>query len=326
MNCHVIDRTQAVSANGFLSSFLPVKQGVPQGSVLGPLLFSIFINDIISTIEFSQFHIYADDVQIYLSGPMTEIDELINKINSDLKNIATWSSQNGLSLNSLKTQAMAIGKEIPENLPLIKVADVNIPYSSKVKNLGVIMNSELTWGDQIATVVKGVYYTLNRLWLTADTTPTETRRRLVVALILPKFLNADIIYSQSSKGNRNRLNKAYKACSRYVYGKVRNPDENFDPAKHIMGQTLDQLHEFRICTQMFKIVSGTGPEYLRAKLQSGRSVRTGVLIPPRHYYLDRGNSFFIKGVNLWNSLPVAIKSAHSLGAFNEQFVAHMSNR
>jgi Reverse transcriptase (RNA-dependent DNA polymerase) len=319
---YLSDRTQAVFANGSLSNFLPVTQGVPQGSVLGPLLFSLFINDIIKSIFFSQYHIYADDVQIYLSGPITEIVEIVDKINSDLKNIANWSSENGLSLNSLKTQAMIIAKEIPVSLPPVKVVDDIIPYSSKVKNLGIIMNSDLTWGDQVSSVVSGVYFTLNRLWLTADTTPTETRRRLVVALILPKLLSSDVIYSQSSKGNRDRLNKAYKACARYVYGNTRANDDNVDLVKLIMGQTLDKLHELRICTLIYKLISGAEPKYLREKLQTGRSARTGILIPPRHYYLDRENSFFIKGVNLWNSLPQAIKSARSVGAFKEQFVAH----
>jgi hypothetical protein len=322
---YLSNRTQSVFANGSLSNFLPVTQGVPQGSVLGPLLFTLFINDIIESITFSRYHIYADDVQIYISGPITEISEIVDKINTDLQNIADWSSKNGLSLNSLKTQAMVISKETPDYLPNIKVNDVVIPYSAKLKNLGIIMNSDLTWGDQISSVVSGVYFTLSRLWLTADTIPTETRRKLVVALILPKFLNSDIIYSQSSKGNRDRLNKAYRACARYVYGKIRNPGVNVnnDPVKQILGLTLDQLHELRICTQIYKLVSGVGPTYLRDKLRSGRSVRTGILVPSRHFYLDRGNSFFIKGVNLWNSLPMAIKSARSVAAFKEQFLAHM---
>jgi Reverse transcriptase (RNA-dependent DNA polymerase) len=86
-----------------LSSFLPVTQGVPQGSILGPLLFSLFINDISSCIKFSNYHIYADDAQIYLSGSRESIASVISQINSDLASVPLWSTENGLCLNSQKT-------------------------------------------------------------------------------------------------------------------------------------------------------------------------------------------------------------------------------
>jgi Reverse transcriptase (RNA-dependent DNA polymerase) len=132
---YLTNRSQSVCANGELSDFLPVVQGVPQGSVLGPLLFSLFINDIVKSINFSQYHIYADDVQIYLSGPLDQIHTIVDQINADLRTITEWSNLNGLSLNSSKTQAMTI----PENLSSVKVKDTIIPFSNKVTYLGVIM-------------------------------------------------------------------------------------------------------------------------------------------------------------------------------------------
>jgi hypothetical protein len=100
----------------------------------------------------------------------------------------------------------------------------------------------------------GVRFALSKLWLTADITPAETRRRLITALILPKFLYLDVLYSQSSKGNRDPLNRAYRACARYVYYGVRI-DEDFDPVKEIMGKpwinymSLEYVHS---CTISFQ--------------------------------------------------------------------------
>jgi hypothetical protein len=96
--------------------------------------------------------------------------------------------------------------------PPVKDGDTIIPYSTKVKNLGVLMNCKLTWDDQISSVVSGVYGALSRLWCSADFTQVETLRRLVLALLLPKFQFCDIIYSQSSDGNKKRLNRLYNSC------------------------------------------------------------------------------------------------------------------
>jgi Reverse transcriptase (RNA-dependent DNA polymerase) len=278
-----MDRTQCVFTNGAFSDFLPVSQGVPQGSILGPLLFSLFINDISNSILFSRYHIYADDVQIYLSGSEENIESVVNQINTDLASISDWST-----LNSQKTQAMAISRNKPLFIPPVKVCSTVIPYSTKVKNLGVIMNCNLTWEDQISTVVSSVNGALSRLWCTADFTPTETRRKLAVALLLPKFQYCDVLYSQSSEGNKTRLNKLYNSCARYVYNI--NPMESISgPAKNITGKTLNDMYKYRICSSYHKIINKREPGYLWGKLRFGLSQRTGVLIPSRHNHTDRGN-------------------------------------
>jgi hypothetical protein len=325
INSYLTDRTQCVYANGQFSSFLPVTQGVPQGSILGPLLFSLFINDISSSILFSKYHIYADDVQIYLSGSEESIGSLVNQINTDLASILDWSTRNGLCLNSQKTQVMAIYRNKTVILPPVKVGDTIIPYSTKLKNLGIIMNSSLTWDDQISTVVSGVHGALSRLWCTADVTPPETRRRLVVALLLPKFQYCDVIYSQSSQGNKNRLNRLYNSCARYVYN-IKATERISEAAKNITGSTLDQMNKYRICSFYFKIITQHQPGYLWDKLRFGQSRRTCILIPPRHSYLDRGNSFFVEGATMWNLLPLEVRSARSAETFKKFYYSISSRR
>jgi Reverse transcriptase (RNA-dependent DNA polymerase) len=116
-----------VFSDGAFSDFLSVTQGVPQGSIL---LFSLFINDI--SFLFSRYHVYADDVQIYLSGREENIESVLNQINTDHTSIFDWSTRNGLCLNSQKTQAMVISRNKPLFLPPVKVCNTVIPYSTKV--------------------------------------------------------------------------------------------------------------------------------------------------------------------------------------------------
>jgi hypothetical protein len=183
------------------------------------------------------------------------------------------------------------------------------------------MNCGLTWEDQISNVIRKVYFLLSRLWCTASFTPIETRRRLVVALILPIFLYCDVISSQSSLGNRRRLNLAYNSCARYVYG-VSRSEHISDHARSIMGVTLDEYHTFRVYSFFSKIVSGGGPAYLLDKVQFGRSSRTLNVIPPRCLFSNRSNSFFVRGATMWNSLPLEIRSTRSTGAFRKSYFAH----
>ena len=249
----------------------------------------------------------------------------VNQINTDLASIFDWSTRNGLCLNSQKTQVMAIYRNEPPSLPPVKVNDTTIPYSTKIKNLGVLMNCNLTWDDQISSVVSGVYGALSRLWQSADFTPEETRRRLVVALLLPKFQYCDVLYSQSSEGNKARLNKCYNSCARYVYS-IRTRESISQYAKKITGRTLGQMYGYRICSLYRKLSSQRGPAYLFAKLRFGRSQRTNIIIPPRHNYTEHGNSFFVKGASMWNSLPLEIRSTSSNEAFEKSDYLHTSTQ
>ena len=89
------DRFQAVSAQDVMSRLLPIFKGVPQGSVLGPLLFSIYINDLPHILKSSNVHLYADDVQLYSSYSRNEITHAISDIKNDLDQLFKWASGNG---------------------------------------------------------------------------------------------------------------------------------------------------------------------------------------------------------------------------------------
>jgi Reverse transcriptase (RNA-dependent DNA polymerase) len=92
----------------------PISRGVIQGSILGPVLFSLFINDLLEVIMFSQAHLYADDVQIYVSGDLSDATRLIEKLNADVSNIWHWSQLNSLCLNPQKSQAIIINANYPQ--------------------------------------------------------------------------------------------------------------------------------------------------------------------------------------------------------------------
>jgi hypothetical protein len=108
-----------------------------------------------------------------LSGSKESIASVFNQINSDPGSVSDWSTQNGLCLSSQKAPAMAIYRNSQLFLPPVRIGDTIIRYSNKVKILGVIMNCNLTWNDQISSIVSGVNGALSKLWCTVTPPPSK---------------------------------------------------------------------------------------------------------------------------------------------------------
>lgn len=101
---YLSDRFQSVRVQNRCSSSMPVPSGEPQGSVLGPILFSIFINDLPDVLRLSQCHLYADDVQLLASGKRVDMKAVPDHLNRDIIAVLTWARLNKLSLNASKTK------------------------------------------------------------------------------------------------------------------------------------------------------------------------------------------------------------------------------
>ena len=148
------DRKQFVSVQDSKSAEKPIKYGVPQGSVLGPLLFILFINDLHKAVEFSSVHHFADDTNLLL------IDKSLKKINKhinrDLKLAVDWIRANKLSLNASKTEIVLFkprNKKITKQLNF-RVSGQKIKQSSQVRYLGVILQDDLNWDAHLTNLEK----------------------------------------------------------------------------------------------------------------------------------------------------------------------------
>ena len=151
---YLFNRKQFVSINGHISNQTSVKYGVPQGSVLGPLLFLIYINDLNLAIKFCKVHHFADDTNLLHFSK--SVNKLNKYINLDMKNLTDWLNANKISLNVKKTE-LVIFKHKKKKLecPIrIKLSRKRLYSSNSIRYLGVKIDENLNWKDHIHDIAQ----------------------------------------------------------------------------------------------------------------------------------------------------------------------------
>jgi len=146
----VLNRQQRVVFRGQMSDFVPVISGVPQGSVLGPLLFNIYVNDLHLHLHSKIFQ-YADDTFLFRAINDDTDSSLLQK---DLSTLQLWSVNNALQLNPQKCQIMCITRQKNKPVPVYYVSDTKLAQANSLRLLGVQISSDLTWNEHISIVVK----------------------------------------------------------------------------------------------------------------------------------------------------------------------------
>lgn len=323
---YLTNRMQAVSCNGRMSSFLPVNNGVPQGSILGPLLFSLFINDLPSVLSYCQFHIYADDVQLYISFPEIMLRDAISKMNIDLQAIYDWSTRNGLKLNPEKTKALpiSINKPNPDNFPPVMLNNCIIEYVAQVRNLGLVFNNRLTWNNHVDTVVSKIYASLRGLSVTKSVLPTHIKLKLVKALVLPIITYGCELFADLDSQSAHKLKVAFNAIARFVFNLRRFDHVSFQ-ARQLFNCDLVAFFKYRCCILLFKLIVKKTPSYLCDRLNFCVSSRSILLRSSTFTCLTSRRQFFVHAVRLWNNLPSHMRSRIESRKFQAICFEYFSN-
>lgn len=317
------DRSQVVVFNGSKSKVCKIKKGVPQGSIKSPIMFSGYINDLVSLLKCS-FHLYADDLQIYKSGPIAKINEIISDINNDIQEIVKWCGDNALSLNASKSQAIIFhSATLPIFLPKISINGEELPFLNKVKNLGLLMSENLSWRDQVNSITRKTFGTLKLMRPFSKFFSLELRKRLVLTIIVPHFTYCDIVFYPSlSSMEFDRLRVAFNACVRFVFN-LNSRDHVSNRVPEILGLNLSDFFKLHLLQFMFKVMHFSMPQYLRDFLVKSQSHRTNNLIVPyvRNSWIDK--SCFKALILLWNGLDPPDRRLQSLNEFKMSMVERL---
>lgn len=318
LTSYLANRTQSVFMGNVSSLPLELNRGVPQGSILGPLLFSMYANDLPRQLSHCKVHMYADDVQIYLSSPRESIRDNIDRLNADLNRIHKWATANGLFLNPLKSKCLLIHKRTIS--PVIEhdilINNQKIVIVPTVKNLGLVFNSTLTWTSHVNSLVAQSYLKLRSLWATQSFTPLNVRLLLAKTYIVPGLLYGCELFANCDSTSKHRLDVIYNNVVRYVYG-LRRYTHTSSFSRNIYGVSFENLIKIRVLLFIHKIIYTQRPKYLFDKIRFARSSRGKKLIIPRHRTLVSEWQFYVNAARLWNLLPENYQLTSNVTHFKE---------
>ena len=307
---YLLNRTQSVSIQSHSSPPFSIFTGIPQGSVLGPLLFSLYASPVsqIFTKAMISYHLYADDTQIYISFSPNQSHDSLSLLSSTLDEVYAWLTSNRLSVNPSKTEFLIIGNPQQRNKiqsSLIVFCGNVISPSESARNLGVTFDSILSLTKHISSICKSAYYQIRQLRQIRSSLDISSAIILANSLVISKL---DYCNSLLKKSSINRLQVVQNSLARISISKS---------DLIIFHQCFTKLHwlpvssriEYKIATLTFKVSKFQQPAYiydLIAPYIPPRSLRSSnknlLIVPDIRSEMGR-RSFSFASPSIWNSLP-----------------------
>jgi hypothetical protein len=314
---YLSNRKQAVVIRGEKSEFKSILSGVPQGSVLGPLLFLIYINDIVENIE-SDIKLFADDTSLSLAhdNQATQADIL----NHDLNTIVEWSQKWRVDFNHTKTEVVDFtqGSRQCEHLTF---DNTDLESIDKHKHLGIVFQSNFKWDTHIQSIASKVTMLISCLSSYKYRLGRKTLETLYKSFVMPHFDYADVVWDSCTDTLSNLLEDLHVQALRVITGSVRGTSHEklYKESGFTSLKERRQRHKLLLYK---KISLGLCPDYLTNLLPPLVSSANPY---PRRRPQERvipacrtetyRKSFFPSTTALWNDLPLSVQNCNSLGEF-----------
>lgn len=331
---YLYNRVQCTVVNNVKSDLEHISCGVPQGSVLGPLFFLIYINDIINIDDEIKIILFADDTNIFITA--SDMTALFRKANEICNKLYNWYNSNKLSLNLDKTHYIIFNPgKLLINLSLT-IGSHAIKRESHTTFLGVTLDEYLTWNKHIESLVSYIKCFISVTRKKIHILPSNVRRLIYFSLIYSKIYYAIQVYGRASASNLKPLQVTLNSVLRFLQNVPRRY-HNYDLFFNFNTLPLMHLYRYSLCILMHKCIyyPDTASYYLRNSLLtqhiSHRHSTRSVSSYASSCVASRSNSnvFFVtfaySCITLWNHLPQDIKQIKCTFSFKNKLIKHFTN-
>ncbi|KAL7630974.1 UNVERIFIED_CONTAM: hypothetical protein RMT77_018738 [Armadillidium vulgare] len=324
-------RTQYVKLGDVSSSLAPISQGVPHGSILGPLFFNMYTNDFQNCHD-SLHSQYADDTAILIID--RNIDTLNTKVNNVLENIVTWVEANRLSLNLQKTQYLMMTNIKSPIILNVMAKGTTINRTTSAKLLGVIFDEKLSFKNHINSLISKLAYATYAFLKIRNTIPRYILKNLYYSLVYPHLLYNLPVWGCASEYLLQPLIKLHKKIIRIISG-TRNHYQHTSPLfKQLSILKLQDMLTLTMTTQIFKIINGLSNKLFSKLIMNNHNVRRLNLrskcshkLSKTMYTLTKSRrAISYKGIEKWNDLPKNIQELATLPTFRKHVKNHLLSK
>ena len=324
-------RSQRIRLGKITSDILIIKFGVPQGSVLGPVLFNLYIRSIYSSVKKLGFNImgYADDHQIIKSFCSQSQSEVLSaQLQSCFEEVKRWMNRFYLKLNDNKTQIIVFGsRNILKELHIHGInlgANTTIRFVSTVKNLGIHMDNTLTFEKQVSELKKKCFRTLRNIRKIKFLLNTDQIKVIVNSLVVSCLDYCNGLFFGAKESILKQLQLIQNSASKVITGKYKH-DHLGDDIRKLHWLNIRQRIVFKIGLLAYKAINGLAPQYLQDMFRFCHHGHSLKLMIPFSLTKYGSRSFSIIGPKIFNNLPLHVTTNISTEAFKSSLKTFLFN-
>ena len=327
------DRSQSVRFNSKISQSFYLPCGVPQGSVLGPRLYSLYVAPIAHIIDsYDLFHhMYADDTCLYLSFSSADVTSSIKNIENCIAHVCDWFNSNLLRINGEKTKFILFNSHDDCPPRFINVSGIDIYPSNSVRYLGVTLDSCLSFEPHIINVCKSSFAFVRTLYRVRSSLPFSTVISIVNTFIFSRIDYCNSVFSFCSCNTIGRLQRVQNCLARLVKCLPRRSPTSA-AIKNLSWLRIMSRVDFKILCLTHKCIYGSSPSYVNELLSSSKSSSSSVslrshsgltLFAPISRYAFVRRAFSFKASRLWNALPLSLRQETRFHVFKRLVKAQL---